>query len=925
MTSYMRYALIILSILLQGPIHAQKPYFQQQVDHRIRLTLDDSLHLLKAWTEIDYTNHSPDTLTYIWFHLWPNAYKSERTAFGQQQIENSDTRFYFSKPEEKGYINGLAFQVDGKTAQVTDHPQHLDIIKLILPTPLLPQQKIKIQTPFNVQLPATFSRSGHGKLNIYQVTQWYPKPAVYDRDGWHPMPYLDQGEFYSEFGNYALEITLPEEYVVASTGILLDSAERVWLKSRGIQGNHGITSRTTDKKELRPFKTLHYRADSVHDIAWFASPNYKVQFDTTRLKDGSIKEIWHYHTNSFKDAWQRSIRHSKDALHYYSERIGSYPYPVISVVESADGPGGGMEYPMLSVIDPISDTTDLRSVIIHEIGHNWFYGALASNERNYPWLDEGLNSFYESSLLNTLSDPTEELLLQSLYQERKDQPIQTAADDFSLLNYAAIAYLKAAKWMEGMEKMMGKSSFDRAMQDYYRTWKFKHPTPTDLKAHLQQHSKADLGYWFQLLDKKGPLQPEPKRGWKWQSIFNWSAPANLAIKNQITVMPLIGYNRADGLQAGVGITNIKLPLNDLQWFIAPLYAIGSKQLNGIGFINHRWRPSGIWNRIDLGIGFSKFSFNRFTAPNGQSITQSFSKLSPGIRLTWKETARSTQHRHLQFSWFHFTETGYRFQRDTSIIGTDTTFRNYYRTRGENRSLAQVSYVTENNRKLYPYRVEIKLEGNKNFVRPTVTAEQFFNYPTKGGLQARFFAGTFFYLGTPSLQDKFRQSRYFLQMQGPTGMEDYTYHDYFVGRSAFEGFASQQIMNRDGAFKMRTDRLASPVGRSDRWLMALNLSSSVPDNLNPLRVLPIRIPLHVFVDIGASASADETQWLYVAGLELPFLQRNFRLFIPLLYSKPYRDYVQSILEPKKRFWQKISFQINLTNWNPRRLQPELDLW
>jgi hypothetical protein len=100
---------------------------------------------------------------------------------------------------------------------------------------------------------------------------------------------------------------------------------------------------------------------------------------------------------------------------------------------------------------------------------------------------------------------------------------------------------------------------------------------------------------------------------------------------------------------------------------------------------------------------------------------------------------------------------------------------------------------------------------------------------------------------------------------------------------------------------------------------------VPDNLNPLRLLPIRIPLHVFVDIGASASADETQWLYVAGLELPFLQRNFRLFIPLLYSKPYRDYVQSILEPKKRFWQKISFQINLTNWNPRRLQPELDLW
>ena len=919
------FILFLLFSIPLVPIHAQKAYFQQQVDHRIQVNLDDSLHRLQANTEITYTNHSPDTLTFIWFHLWPNAYRSERTAFGQQQIENGDTRFYFSKPEEKGYINGLNFRVDGKTAKLSDHPEHMEIAKLELPEPLLPGTKITILTPFNVQLPLTFSRSGHGKQNVYQITQWYPKPAVYDREGWHAMPYLDQGEFYSEFGNYELSISLPKEYVVASTGILLDSAERAWLLSRGLQGNHGITSRTTDKKELRPFKTLHYRADSVHDIAWFASPNYKVQFDTTRLADGSIKEIWHYHTNSFKDAWQHSIRHSKDALHYYSKRIGPYPYPVISVVESADGPGGGMEYPMLSVIDPFSDTTNLRSVIIHEIGHNWFYGALGSNERKYPWLDEGLNSFYERSLFGKLTDPTEELLVQTLYYEKKDQPILTAADAFSQLNYAAIAYLKASKWMEGIEKIMGKSRFDWAMQDYFRHWKFKHPSPADLQTHLQQHSEASLGSWFQLLEKKGPLQPEPKRGWKWQSFLKWSAPANLPIKNQITFLPLIGYNRADGLQAGFGFTNIKLPLNDLQWFVAPLYATGSRQLNGIGFINHRWRPSGIWNRVDLGIGFSTFSFNRFTAPNGQSITQRISKFSPGIRLTWKEPARSTQHRHLQFSWFHFTETGYRFQRDTTIIGSDTTIRNYYRSRGENRSLAQLTFVAENNRKLYPYRIAFRLEGNNKFLRPSVTAEQFFNYPSKGGLHVRFFAGTFFYVGNPSFQEKFRQARYYLQMQGPTGKEDYTYHDYFIGRSAYEGFTSQQIMNRDGAFKMRTDRLASPVGRTDRWLLALNLSSSIPDKLNPLRVLPIRIPLHVFADIGATAASDETQWLYVAGLELPFLQRNFRLFIPLLYSKPYRDYVQSILEPKKRFWQKLSFQINVTNWNPRRLHPELDLW
>jgi hypothetical protein len=261
---------------------------------------------------------------------------------------------------------------------------------------------------------------------------------------------------------------------------------------------------------------------------------------------------------------------------------------------------------------------------------------------------------------------------------------------------------------------------------------------------------------------------------------------------------------------------------------------------------------------------------------------------------------------------------------------DTTFNNYYQTQTDRRQLFQLRYVWENDRVLYPFRWEVKAEMSDRFIRPTLTGHYFFNYPKKGGLHVRMFGGAFFYTGSKTIQDRYRQVRYHLQMGAPTGSQDYTYSNYFIGRSAYEGFASQQIMERDGAFKIRTDRLASPVGRSDDWLFALNLSSSIPDNLNPLQVLPIRIPLQVFADVGTSgatwnATSETGRWLYVAGLEIPLFYRSIRIFIPLVYSRPYQDYVRSILGPKNRFLQKMSFQIDLQRLTNHRINREIELW
>jgi hypothetical protein len=188
------------------------------------------MHLKK----IKYTNHSTDTLKFLFFHLWPNAYKNDRSAFNEQMVENKQTSFYYSKEENRGFIDSLQFKVNDEEVNISEYNNQSDVVLLELLNPLLPQQSIEISTPFRVVIPEVFSRLGH-KDQVYQISQWFPKPAVYDNRGWHPMPYLDQGEFYSEFGNFTVNITLPSNYVVAATGDLQNESEKIFIESRILQ------------------------------------------------------------------------------------------------------------------------------------------------------------------------------------------------------------------------------------------------------------------------------------------------------------------------------------------------------------------------------------------------------------------------------------------------------------------------------------------------------------------------------------------------------------------------------------------------------------------------------------------------------------------------------------------------------------------
>lgn len=923
-------------------------YWQQQVNYTIDVSLNDVEHTLTGFEKIEYFNNSPDTLRFIWFHLWPNAYKNDKTAYTDQTLENGSTQFYFSDKEQKGYINRLDFKVNNTTAPVEDHPQHIDIIKVILPAPLPPGQKITITTPFHVKLPYNFSRGGHDGQS-YQVTQWYPKPAVYDKDGWHPMPYLDQGEFYSEFGSFDVSITLPKNYVVAATGELQSAAEKEWLKTRSsfdwkpIKGKektkYGQVKNTYQlfPESSKEIKTLQYRLSNIHDFAWFADKRFIVNSDTCRLASGKVVDIFTYYTPAQKEMWSKSVAHSKDAIRHYSNLVGEYPYNIISVVQGPESFGGGMEYPTITAISPMPNEKMLDNVIAHEIGHNWFYGILASNERKHPWMDEGINSYYDGKYnAAKYGDKSkwERLIFETKAVTKTDQPIELSSEKYNAVNYGLTTYYKTAEWLSYLESEIGTDAFNKAMQEYYRRWQFKHPQPEDFRKIMEGSTGKNLDSVFSYLNKTGILPNQKRSGTKTASLFSIKKLDDYIkkpSKNLILFGPAIGVNSYDKFMVGGFITNMKLPPSGFQFLLAPMYATGSKHLTGIGLASYSFYPGNLFRKIELGINGSTFTMDEFTDSDGKRNYFRFRKFVPGIKFTMKEkTSRSTFCRFIRFKSFLVSEESLRFFRDTviSLPGPDTTITNKYRTISENRTLNQLQFVIENNRVLYPYRGELKIEQGKDFVRTAFTLNYFFNYPKDGGLDVRLFAGKFFYTSSKTFTKQFATDRYHLNMTGPNGYEDYTYSDYFFGRNRFEGLASQQIMVRDGAFKVRTDLLADKVGRTDDWLVAANFSTTIPSAINPLSLLPVKIPLKIFLDIGTNAEAwkpesGSDRFLFDAGLHIPFLKETINIYIPLLYSKVYRDYFQSTLPKKGRIWKTISFSIDISTFSFRKIDRNFD--
>lgn len=507
-------------------VHGQhvRPYFQQTVNYDIQVELDDSNHVLHGFEEIEYINNSHHGMDTIWFHLWPNAYKNNETALGLQLLENGETKFQFIDDEGRGYIDSLNFKVNNEPIKWVYHPEHIDICALVLNKKLAPKDRVQISTPFRVKIPAAgISRLGHDE-NSYQLTQWYPKPAVFDRDGWHPMPYLNQGEFYSEFGTFDVRISVPENYVVASTGELKTESEYELLNKLANKVFYEGDKLQFDSISSSTYKTLHFQQNNIHDFAWFTQKNFLVRKDSVQLPNSKrIVTTWAFFApENFKE-WKEVPRYVNQAVYHYSKYNGDYPYNHCTAVEASLEAGGGMEYPMITIIDYGMTGQILETVIVHEVGHNWFYGMLGFNERAMPSLDEGINSFYEMRYLeetygdSSLSAQVEyvpnflnswlnldlvtnrgEKYFTYLFTARNntDQKLTEHSAHYTYLNYGAIVYAKMAVSLQMLRASLGDEIFDKTMRQFYQKWEFKHPNLEDLQKEFELVSGQDLSWFF---------------------------------------------------------------------------------------------------------------------------------------------------------------------------------------------------------------------------------------------------------------------------------------------------------------------------------------------------------------------------------------------------------------------------------------------
>jgi hypothetical protein len=463
---------------------------QQRVDYKISAELNPAKKRVEGRITIEYHHRSQDTLTEIWIHLWPNAYSSHQSAWAKQVRKMGMLDFHYGKAY--GRIDSLSFMIDHRPAAVIRSEESPDIAVLIPSEPILPGSKVVISTPFRTKLPPAFSRSGYHQ-DFVAAAQWYPKPAVYNAEGWHPMPYLEQGEFFSEFGTFEVELILPANYVLAATGYTIGAISEIREDSKHV---------------------YRIRQENVHDFAWFASKNFEIVSDTVSMPSGRVVTVQAAGLTPGLAA--RALPFATYTLRYMSEHLGEYPYDVCTVTQGPAGMGSGMEYPTICTVDE----EGLLQVTVHEVIHNYWYGILANNERKTPWLDESITSYYEKRITSELevtidledlrnsgigkffginrlpSQPIEKQLVLSQQRLNKQQAIGATSEELSPLNYYAMIYVKGALAMDYLEGYLGKERLDEAMRAFYQKHALGHIDEIMLQEQLETSTGEDLDWFF---------------------------------------------------------------------------------------------------------------------------------------------------------------------------------------------------------------------------------------------------------------------------------------------------------------------------------------------------------------------------------------------------------------------------------------------
>lgn len=463
----------------------------------------------KGSQELVYTNNSKDTLYHVFYHLYPNAFQPGSAMDARlQSITDPDNRMVKTfkvadkqmkesristlKPDEIGFLTITNFKQDGTEAK---NKVVGTVLEVTLNQPILPGNKSTFTLDFNGQVPLQVRRSGRNSEEgvALSMTQWYPKLAEYDFEGWHADPYIAR-EFHGVWGDFDVKITIDKDYTIGGTGYLQNKNEI----------GHGYQDKGVEVKHAKKTKTLtwHFIAPNVHDFAWGADKEYIHDM----IVGPNDVELHFFYKNKAENLenWKKLQPKTAELLDFYNRNVGLYPYKQYSVIQGGDG---GMEYAMCTLITGNRSYGSLVGVTAHEFAHSWFQHILASNESKHEWMDEGFTSFISDlAMLSVMpsSNGQEENPFESAYNNYRflaktgtEQPLSTHADRYDLnKNYGISAYSKGEVFLAQLGYVIGVDNLMKTLKRYYSDYKLTHPTPNDIKRSAEKVSGANLDWYL---------------------------------------------------------------------------------------------------------------------------------------------------------------------------------------------------------------------------------------------------------------------------------------------------------------------------------------------------------------------------------------------------------------------------------------------
>lgn len=472
-------------------------YWQQHVDYTMDVKMDVESFRYSGTQKLVYTNNSPDTLSRVFYHMYFNAFQpGSEMDLRLQSIEDPDRRMFRDGksriaglgPDEIGYLRATELKQDGGPVE---HELEGTVLVVGLNRPLLPGGQTTFEMSFEGQVPVQIRRSGRNNSEgvALSMSQWYPKMAEYDFEGWHADPYIAR-EFHGVWGDFDVKLTLDKDYVVGGTGYLQNPQEV----------GHGYEAPGSKVKSPKG-KTLtwHFKAPMVHDFMWGADPDYI--HDTLKMEDGPVLHFFYKNNPDILENWKNLQPKTAEAMAFFSKNIGPYPYDQYSVVQGGDG---GMEYAMSTLITGDRSFGSLVGVMVHEMAHSWFQHVLATNEARHEWMDEGFTSFISALCMNQIMEQNRENPFQNSYQgyyslaaSGREQPLSTHADRYSFNSgYGISAYSKGAVFLAQLGYVIGQDKLMESLRRYYADYKFKHPTPNDFIRSAEKVSGMELEWYL---------------------------------------------------------------------------------------------------------------------------------------------------------------------------------------------------------------------------------------------------------------------------------------------------------------------------------------------------------------------------------------------------------------------------------------------